>query len=119
MTYLLFFIVVAGLILNERRLQKMAAKLQELQDAITALIAESAELKTSVDAEIAQSASLIEAVNKLIEAIGAGQDVTPLVTAVSAAIGELQATRATLSGDNTSVQEAIDKANAITTPPNP
>lgn len=97
----------------------MAATLQELKDGLAALVNEVTELHTSVDAEIAQTGLVVEAVNKLIAAIGSAgnQDFAEEVTALSSALGGLQAARSKLASDNASVQTAIDSANTATEPP--
>lgn len=107
MMYALFFTVIVGLILIERRIKNMAQSLVDLQAAITAI-------GEAVAADVAQDLKVVEAINALIakiETLG-----NPDLTAEVAA---LAAIAAQLTSDNAAVQTAIDAAVPPVNPVDP
>jgi hypothetical protein len=93
-----------------KEILKMSATLQDLKDAITALVAKAAELKASVDLEIAQGVELTTAIEALLAKIGSNPDFAEEVAAVSAVLTDIDATKAKLESDNAGLQEEIEKA---------
>jgi hypothetical protein len=101
MLYVLFFTVVAGLLLIDRRIKKMAATLEELQSAITAVT-------DAINADAAQDQLVITAIEALIAKINASPaapDYTNEVAALGAAVG-------ILTSSNQGIQTELNKANA-------
>lgn len=79
----------------------MAKTLEEVTELVV-------ELKAAITEQLGETTKLIEAVNKLIDAQGTGQDLQPL-------FDELIEARDALVGDNAAVKEALDKV----VPPEP